>query len=129
MLRVLKISVPGYNPLNILSDSVCLAVAKAWPPNYEVVLYTVGGLENLQAAKKYYASVIDLTGGKNTRALFGICLCTFAIGQLTKGRNKEEKESLELQSLAATALEKDYKQIAPSKLSLLRSTLKSLKLS
>ncbi|PSS24866.1 ER membrane protein complex subunit 2-A like [Actinidia chinensis var. chinensis] len=95
---------------------------------YADVLYTVGGLENLQAAKKYYASVIDLTGGKNTRALFGICLCTCAIGQLTKGRNKEEKESLELQSLAATALEKDYKQIAPSKLSLLRSTLKSLKL-
>lgn len=38
------------------------------------VLYTLGGLENLQTAKKYYASTIDLTGGKNTRALFGICL-------------------------------------------------------
>lgn len=38
------------------------------------VLYTLGGLENLQNAKKYYASTIDLTGGKNTRALFGICL-------------------------------------------------------
>jgi hypothetical protein len=38
------------------------------------VLYTLGGLENLQTAKKYYASTIDLTGGKNTRALFGVCL-------------------------------------------------------
>lgn len=38
------------------------------------MLYTLGGLENLQTAKKYYASVIDLTGGKNTRALFGINL-------------------------------------------------------
>lgn len=38
------------------------------------MLYTLGGLENLQTAKKYYASTIDLTGGKNTRALFGICL-------------------------------------------------------
>lgn len=38
------------------------------------VLYTVGGLENFQTAKKYYASTIDLTGGKNTKALFGICL-------------------------------------------------------
>ncbi|KAL7239281.1 hypothetical protein ACSBR2_005229 [Camellia fascicularis] len=96
---------------------------------YADVLYTLGGLENLQSAKKYYASVTDLTGGKNTRALFGICLCTFAIGQLTKGRNKEEKESSNLQSLAATALEKDYKQTAPNKLSLLSSTLRSLKLS
>jgi ER membrane protein complex subunit 2 len=38
------------------------------------VLYTMGGLENLQTAKKYYASTIQLTGGKNTRALFGVCL-------------------------------------------------------
>ncbi|KAG5626327.1 hypothetical protein H5410_011545 [Solanum commersonii] len=92
------------------------------------VLYTLGGLENLQTAKKYYASTIDLTGGKSTRALFGICLCTSAIGQLTKGRNKEDKESPELQSLSAMALEKDYKQRAPSRLSVLSSTLRSLKI-
>ncbi|CAL9003559.1 hypothetical protein PRUPE_6G340800 [Prunus persica] len=96
---------------------------------YADVLYTLGGLENLQTAKKYYASVIDLTGGKNIRALFGINLCTSAIGQLAKGRNKEDKESSELQSLAATALEKDYKQRAPDKLSLLTTALKSLKVS
>lgn len=38
------------------------------------VLCTLGGPENLQTAKKYYAFTINLTGGKNTRALFGICL-------------------------------------------------------
>ena len=38
------------------------------------VLYTIGGLENLIAARKYYAATIDLTGGKCTRALLGICL-------------------------------------------------------
>ncbi|XP_038890191.1 ER membrane protein complex subunit 2 [Benincasa hispida] len=96
---------------------------------YADVLYTLGGLENLQTAKKYYASTIDLTGGKNTRALFGICLCTSAIAQLTRGRNKEDKEGPELQSLAATALEKDYKQRAPQKLCLLSSVLKGLKVS
>ncbi|CDP08539.1 unnamed protein product [Coffea canephora] len=97
--------------------------------SYADVLYTLGGLENLQTAKKYYASTIDLTGGKNTRALFGICLCTAAIGQLTKGRNKEDKENSQLQSLSAVALEKDYKQRNQSKHSLLTATLKSLKLS
>ncbi|KAI5676742.1 hypothetical protein M9H77_07692 [Catharanthus roseus] len=96
---------------------------------YADVLYTLGGLENLQTAKKYYASTIDLTGGKNTRALFGVCLCASAIGQLTKGRNKEDKEGSDLHSLSAMALEKDYKQRNSSKLSLLSSTLKSLKLS
>ncbi|EPS72343.1 hypothetical protein M569_02413, partial [Genlisea aurea] len=66
---------------------------------YADVLYTIGGLENLHSAKKYYAAAIELTGGKNVRALFGVCMCTSAIGQLTKGRNKEEKDSLELHSL------------------------------
>ncbi|KAK6911249.1 hypothetical protein RJ641_023342 [Dillenia turbinata] len=95
---------------------------------YADVLYTLGGLENLQTAKKYYASTIDLTGGKNARALYGICLCTYAIGQLSKGRNKEDKDGSELQSLAATALERDYKYRAAGKLSILTSTLRGLKL-
>ncbi|KAF5207792.1 Er membrane protein complex subunit [Thalictrum thalictroides] len=96
---------------------------------YADVLYTLGGIENLQIAKKYYAATIDLTGGKNTRALYGICLCTIALGQLIKGRNKEDKESSELHSLAATVLGKDYKYRAPDKVSLLTATLGNLKLS
>ncbi|XP_050225608.1 uncharacterized protein LOC126675075 [Mercurialis annua] len=96
---------------------------------YADVLYTLGGLENLQSAKKYFASTIELTGGKNTRALFGVCLCTSAIAQLTKGRNKEERDSPDLQLLAIAALEKDYKQRASSKLPVLVSALKSLKVS
>lgn len=43
------------------------------------MLYTIGGLENLQAAKKYYASAINLTGGKNRRALFGVCLVSSCV--------------------------------------------------
>ncbi|KAL7126349.1 hypothetical protein ABFS83_14G180100 [Erythranthe nasuta] len=96
---------------------------------YADVLYTLGGLENLHAAKKYYAATIDLTGGKNTRALFGVCLCASAIGQLTKGRNKEDKDVSELPSLSAVALDKVYKKQSPTKISLLSSTLKSLKIS
>lgn len=96
---------------------------------YADVLYTLGGLENIQAAKKYYAATIDLTGGKNVRALFGICLCTSAIAQLAKGRNKEDNESFELQSLSAQALMKMYKSESPSKLPLLTSALKNLKVS
>lgn len=54
--------------------------------------------------------------------------CTSAINQLTKGRNKEEEGS-ELQSLAAEALLKNYKQHAPSKVPLISSMLKNMKLS
>ncbi|CAL9145887.1 uncharacterized protein LOC135628169 [Musa acuminata AAA Group] len=95
---------------------------------YAEVLYTIGGLENLQTAKKYYASTVALTGGKNTRALYGVCSCSVAIRQLTKGRNKEEKEMSDLQTLAAEALQRDYKQRAPNKLPLLMSMLKNMKL-
>lgn len=95
---------------------------------YAELLYTMGGLENLQTAKKYYASAINFTGGKSTRALYGLCLCSVAINQITKGRNKEDKESPELQYLAAEALVKDYKEKAPAKLTLVTNTLKSMKL-
>ncbi|CAN6818083.1 hypothetical protein F2Q70_00009605 [Brassica cretica] len=83
------------------------------------------------SSRKYYAATIDLTGGKSTRALLGICLCGSAIAQLSRGRNNEDKDvaAPELQSLAATTLEKEYKQKAPAKLNLLSSALKSLKLS
>ncbi|CAN8265414.1 unnamed protein product [Cochlearia groenlandica] len=98
---------------------------------YADVLFTIGGLENLTSARKYYAATIDLTGGKNTRALFGICLCASAIAQVQKGRTKEDKdttEAPELHSLAAAAVEKEYKQKAPAKLHLISSAIKSLKL-
>ncbi|CAA6667033.1 unnamed protein product [Spirodela intermedia] len=94
---------------------------------YAEVLYTMGGLENLQTAKKYYASTIDLTGGQNTRALYGVCMCAFAISQLAKGRSKEQ-ESADLQSLAAEALLKEYKQRAPDKVAILTATLRGMKL-
>ncbi|KAG6418107.1 hypothetical protein SASPL_120306 [Salvia splendens] len=97
--------------------------------SYADVLYTLGGVENLHAAKKYYAATIDLTGGKNNRALFGICLCASALAQLTRGRNKDDKENSELQSLSAEALEKAYKQQSPTKVSVLSSALRSLKVS
>lgn len=98
---------------------------------YADVLYTLGGLDNLQNAKKYYASAVNLTGGKNTRALLGICLCSSAIGQLSKGKNKEDKEGppLPCMALAAQTLEKDYKLRAPAKLPLLASALESLSIS
>ncbi|CAN0829430.1 ER membrane protein complex subunit 2 [Linum grandiflorum] len=96
---------------------------------YADVLYTLGGLENIQNAKKYYSSTVDLTGGKNNRALFGICLCTSAISQLSRGRNKDDKDSPDLPSLATAALEKEYKQNASDKLSVLTSALKCLRVS
>nr|DAD19621.1 TPA_asm: hypothetical protein HUJ06_021084 [Nelumbo nucifera] len=54
--------------------------------------------------------------------------CSAAIAQLSKGRNKEDKDSSELHTLAAKTLEKEYKQRSLTKLPLLTATLRNLKL-
>ncbi|KDO40303.1 hypothetical protein CISIN_1g022205mg [Citrus sinensis] len=56
---------------------------------YADVLYTLGGVDNILLAKKYYASTIDLTGGKNTKALFGICLVMFVCHSTTYERAEQ----------------------------------------
>lgn len=53
--------------------------------------------------------------------------CAFAISQLAKGRSKDQ-ESADLQSLAAEALLRDYKQRAPDKVALLTATLRGMRL-
>ncbi|KAJ6694175.1 hypothetical protein OIU85_004916 [Salix viminalis] len=62
---------------------------------YADVLYTLGGIENLLTAKKYYSITIDLTGGKNTRALFGnlsvhVSYCT-AFKRTKQGRQGQSR--------------------------------------
>lgn len=54
--------------------------------------------------------------------------CTFAINQLSRGRNREERENSELSSLAAKALLKNYRRSASSKVPLLTSLLQNMKL-
>lgn len=93
---------------------------------YAELLYTMGGIDNLRTARKYYASTIELSGGKNMRALYGVCLCGAAINQ-ARGRGRTEEESQELVSLAASVLVKKYKEKASSKAGLVSSILDKYK--
>lgn len=51
-------------------------------PNGLQLLYTIGGLENYRAARKYYSAAVDLSGGKNIRALYGVVLVRFPTSPL-----------------------------------------------
>jgi len=94
---------------------------------YAELLYTMGGIDNFRTARKYYSAAIELSGGQNIRALYGLCLCGVAINQ-TKGRGRtEEKESQELISLAASVILKEYNEKAPSKVGLVSSILNKQK--
>ncbi|KAL2652129.1 hypothetical protein R1flu_020257 [Riccia fluitans] len=91
---------------------------------YAELLYTMGGLENLRAAKKYYAATIELSGGRNIRALYGVVLSGTAISQLLKQtRSRNEEESMEIVTLASSVLKREYKSKAPRKLPLLSPLL------
>jgi hypothetical protein len=65
----------------------------------------------------------------NKEFIILVIQCTSAIAQFSKGRNKEDKDCPDLQSLATAALEKEYKQRASGKLTVLTSAFKSLKVS
>jgi len=43
-------------------------------PVYLQSLYTMGGPDNLKAARSYYAAAIEYSGGDNVRALWGVCM-------------------------------------------------------
>ncbi|KAH7442197.1 hypothetical protein KP509_03G076300 [Ceratopteris richardii] len=97
-----------------------------WHLMYAEVQYTLGGLENLRIARKYYASAIKLSAGKNLRSLYGLCMCSAVLSQ-TKGRAKDE-EGTELQSLASSVIMKKYKEKCPNKARLVTSFLEKQKL-
>eukprot|EP00246_Nothoceros_aenigmaticus_P016574 TRINITY_DN7644_c0_g1_i2.p1 TRINITY_DN7644_c0_g1~~TRINITY_DN7644_c0_g1_i2.p1 ORF type:complete len:301 (+),score=70.14 TRINITY_DN7644_c0_g1_i2:268-1170(+) len=88
---------------------------------YAELLYTLGGLDNFRAARKYYSAAIDLSDGKNIRAVYGVVLCGAAINQ-AKGRSKEE-DSSDIVSLASSVLLREYSNRALKKLPLLSSIL------
>lgn len=90
---------------------------------YAELLYTLGGIDNLRTARKYYSAAIELSAGQNMRALYGVCLCGAAMNQPKARGRTEEKESQELISLAASVIVKEYKEKAPSKVGLVSSIL------
>jgi tetratricopeptide (TPR) repeat protein len=81
-------------------------------------LYACGGDGNILAAKKYYASVVEMSGGANVKALLGICQCdargTDARG--TDGGKGGDEASTEacLGALVADTLLSEYATNSPA---------------
>jgi len=53
---------------------------------YAEVLYTMGGNDSVELAKKEYMQAYELKSDNNTRALYGICLCTSTLGAGNYGK-------------------------------------------
>eukprot|EP00884_Botryococcus_braunii_P012080 jgi/Botrbrau1/20873/Bobra.0135s0008.1 len=82
---------------------------------YADVVYTMGGsASNFRSARSYYAAALELSGGTNVRAQYGITASTAQLGALLRGRaSKEDEEGGELAVLAAKALARRYGEEAP----------------
>ena len=53
------------------------------------VYYTWGGEENLPCARKYYAAALDMSGGSDVRALYGLALADRRLRRFETKRSKE----------------------------------------
>lgn len=69
------------------------------------------------------AGVIEMSEGRNLRALYGVCACAAQLGGV-KGRESREDDDAGLPGLAAEALLQRYAEGAPDKLPLVRAMLK-----
>jgi ER membrane protein complex subunit 2 len=94
-------------------------------------LYSAGGNANYETAKGYFSGIIEMTGGENTRALYGVCACA---AQLASSGGKGSKGSgssagndggkNELGGLAGEALRQQYAIKNSDKLPLVDAMLK-----
>ena len=62
---------------------------------YADVLYTIGGATNYQTARTHYSAAIDISSGRNVRALYGLCATS---AQLRKGDSRVRMKRAKLSS-------------------------------
>eukprot|EP00850_Spirogloea_muscicola_P000576 SM000002S05656 [mRNA] locus=s2:1463433:1465490:+ [translate_table: standard] len=121
-LQMLKQAAFCYEELLLSQPTNCL-----YTLTYAEILYTIGGPDNVRSARKFFAAAAEYSGGKNTRALYGICLCTAASSQTASGRGRSEKDTSSISEVASLVLQKEYVRRCPTKAKLVNSALQAWK--
>lgn len=91
---------------------------------YAEVMYTLGGTENVLAARKYFAAAVELSGGHSVRALYGLCACAQALAG-AKGHKLSLGEA-KLYANAADRLRTLYAQVDSKHETLLAGALEAM---
>jgi tetratricopeptide (TPR) repeat protein len=92
------------------------------------VLLTMGGSNNLKLARSYYAKAVEVSAGKDVRALYGVLQCSAGITDKVILTDARSRAQIELPGLALQALGRIFKAQEPDKLSELEALLKDQKL-
>eukprot|EP00455_Lapot_gusevi_P045096 TRINITY_DN5733_c0_g1_i5.p1 TRINITY_DN5733_c0_g1~~TRINITY_DN5733_c0_g1_i5.p1 ORF type:complete len:209 (+),score=32.56 TRINITY_DN5733_c0_g1_i5:193-819(+) len=90
---------------------------------YAEVLYTIGGRNNVELARQYYAQSLQLNPQNNLRALYGICLCMKALGNAKPVRQQEARVADSLHNQCVERLTQLYREQSPSLLPYLKSII------
>lgn len=61
---------------------------------YAEVLYTMGGLDNIETARSYYANAVKLSNQTNMRALYGLMLCANTLAANPKIAPKAKQDNI-----------------------------------
>jgi len=61
---------------------------------YAEVLYTMGGLDNIETARSYYANAVKLSNQTNIRALYGLMLCANTLAANPKISPKAKQDNI-----------------------------------
>jgi tetratricopeptide (TPR) repeat protein len=89
-----------------------LIVANAYNHLYYVkyaeVRYSLGGLENIEMARKYFAMAVKLSDFKNTRALVGMVMSAHYLAINPKSSSKQKKDNVKYAVWAYENLEQKY---------------------
>jgi tetratricopeptide (TPR) repeat protein len=90
-------------------------------------LYAAGGSANYETARGYFSGIIEMTGGENARALYGVCACAAQLATKSKGSSSsgESGGKNELAGVAGEALRQQYAVKNSDKLSLVNAMLKA----
>ena len=93
------------------------------------ILFTIGGSNSLKLARSYYSKVVEISAGKDVRALYGILQCSAGITEKTILTDARSRAQIELPGLAQQALGRIYKkQSGSDKIAELEALMKDQKL-
>jgi tetratricopeptide (TPR) repeat protein len=107
--------------------------AAPWHAAYAAVLATIGDLEALRLAQKHYAAAVELSDGRDVRALYGAVVAAGALARLGGGGAKgsaggatSAAVSDEVAELAGARLAQLYAAHAPGKAQLAAAAVAAL---
>lgn len=90
--------------------------------NQTQILYTIGGIDNLKLARKYYSYAIELSDKNNLRAIYGLLITSQSLKQFNKGDSIND----DLIKLANDLLLKNYTNAKSDLVGIVEETIKEL---